>query len=62
MAETNEDRQGDEQAGGTGSESPDPTRDNQEHELEAEEESAAAMDADVPQTPDSTATTEGPPS
>lgn len=27
----------------------DETRDNQEHELEAEQESAEAMDADVPQ-------------
>ena len=30
----------------------DAARDNEEHELEAEEESAAAMDADVPQPPD----------
>ena len=30
----------------------DPARANEEHELEAEEESAAAMDADVPQPPD----------
>ena len=40
----------------------DPARDNEEHELEAEEESAAAMDADVPQPPDSTETKEGQPS
>jgi hypothetical protein len=40
----------------------DPTRDNQEHELEAEEESAAAMDADVPQPPDTSQTSEGQPS
>lgn len=38
------------------------TRDNQEHELEAEQESAAAMDSDVPQPPDSSQTTEGQPS
>lgn len=37
-------------------------RDNEEHELEAEEESAAAMDADVPQPPDASRTTEGQPS
>jgi hypothetical protein len=37
-------------------------RDNEEHELEAEEESAAAMDADVPQPPGASETTEGQPS
>ncbi len=37
-------------------------RDNQENELEAEQESAAAMDADVPQPPSADATTEGQPS
>ena len=37
-------------------------RDNEEHELEAEEESAAAMDAEVPQPPDASETTEGQPS
>lgn len=37
-------------------------RDDEEHELEAEEESAAAMDADVPQPPDASETTEGQPS
>jgi len=36
-------------------------RDNQEHELEAEQESAAAMDSDVPQPPDNSQTTEGQP-
>lgn len=35
---------------------------NQENELEAEQESAAAMDADVPQPPDADRTTEGQPS
>lgn len=30
----------------------DQTRDNEENELEAEQESAAAMDADVPHPPD----------
>ncbi|MCA1628174.1 MAG: hypothetical protein LC742_09450 [Acidobacteria bacterium] len=39
-----------------------PARDNEEYELEAEEESAAAMDADVPQPPDVSQTTEGQPS
>jgi hypothetical protein len=38
------------------------TRDNQENELEAEQESAAAMDADVPQPPGASETTEGQPS
>ena len=37
-------------------------RDNQENELEAEQESAAAMDADVPQPPDADQTTEEQPS
>ena len=37
-------------------------RDNQENELEAEQESAAAMDADVPQPPNADKTTEGQPS
>jgi hypothetical protein len=40
----------------------DAARDNEEHELEAEEESAAAMDADVPQPPDASRTDEGQPS
>lgn len=40
----------------------DQTRDDQENELEAEQESAAAMDADVPQPPDADQTTEGQPS
>ena len=35
---------------------------NQENELEAEQESAAAMDADVPQPPQADETTEGQPS
>jgi hypothetical protein len=33
-----------------------------EHEPEAEQESAAAMDAEVPQPPDASETTEGQPS
>jgi hypothetical protein len=37
-------------------------RDNEENELEAEQESAAAMDADVPQPPGADQTTEGQPS
>ena len=40
----------------------DPTRDNQENELEAEQESAAAMDSDVPQPPRASEATEGQPS
>ena len=45
----------------------DPTRDNQEHELEAEQESAEAMDAEAthagaPQPPGADETTEGQPS
>jgi hypothetical protein len=40
----------------------DEARDNQENELEAEQESAAAMDADVPQPPGADKTTEGQPS
>ncbi len=43
-------------------ESSEQTRDNQENELEAEQESAAAMDADVPQPPGASETTEGQPS
>lgn len=39
----------------------DETRNNQENELEAEEESAHAMGADVPQPPDASDTTEGQP-
>lgn len=48
-----------ESAGGAAN---DQTRDNQENELEAEQESAAAMDADVPQPPHASETTEGQPS
>jgi hypothetical protein len=40
----------------------DQARDNQENELEVEQESAAAMDADVPQPPGAEETTEGQPS
>jgi hypothetical protein len=40
----------------------DATRDNQENELEAEQESAEAMDAEVPQPPGADQTTEGQPS
>ena len=35
---------------------------DEKNELEAEQESAAAMDADVPQPPDAGKTTEGQPS
>lgn len=58
MAEN--ERQADEQAAeGTTTET---ARDNEENELEAEQESAAAMDADVPQPPSADDTTEGQPS
>jgi hypothetical protein len=40
----------------------DATRNNQENELEAEQESAEAMDAEVPQPPGADETTEGQPS
>ena len=40
----------------------DSTRNNQENELEAEQESAEAMDAEVPQPPEAEQTTEGQPS
>ena len=40
----------------------DPSRENEEHELEAEQESAEAMDADVPQPSGASQTTEGQPS
>lgn len=40
----------------------DPTRNNQDDELEAEQESAEAMDAEVPQPPGADETTEGQPS
>ena len=43
-------------------EGPDRARDDEENELEAEQESAAAMDTDVPQPPDNSQTTEGQPS
>lgn len=49
-----------EQTGGADLE--DQARENQENELEAEQESAAAMDADVPQPPGAEQTTEGQPS
>ncbi|MCA1558579.1 MAG: hypothetical protein LC731_08585 [Acidobacteria bacterium] len=40
----------------------DPARNNQENELEAEQESAEAMDAEVPQPGGGDETTEGQPS
>lgn len=40
----------------------DAARDNEEHELQAEQESADAMDAEVPQPPGASETTEGQPS
>jgi hypothetical protein len=45
-----------------GVEAVDASRDDEENELEAEQESAAAMDADVPQPPDSSSPSEGQPS
>lgn len=55
---------------GDGANGGDPARDNQDNEIEAEQESAAAMDADVPQPEDTDVpqpkdvdkTTEGQPS
>ncbi|MFN2481585.1 MAG: hypothetical protein ABR554_08965 [Pyrinomonadaceae bacterium] len=40
----------------------DAARANEENELEAEQESAEAMDAEVPQAPGASGTTEGQPS
>ena len=53
---TNETQQGED--GGT----EDSARNNQENELEAEQESAEAMDAEVPQPDEADETTEGQPS
>lgn len=50
---------GQKDAGGGGQ---DQARDDEGNELEAEQESAAAMDADVPQPPGADQTTEGQPS
>lgn len=61
MAEQRAD-EGTEKAGGATSSAADPSRNNQENELEAEQESAEAMDADVPQPPGASETTEGQPS
>lgn len=58
MTEQNKSRAG---VTGSGAES-DATRNNQENELEAEQESAEAMDAEVPQPPGADETTEGQPS
>jgi hypothetical protein len=61
MTEQNAANEG--QPSGEGDAGPDDrTTDNGENELEAEQESAAAMDADVPQPPDADQTTEGQPS
>lgn len=49
-------------SGGQGSASGEAGDTLEEHEQEAEQESAAAMDADVPQPPDASRTTEGQPS
>jgi hypothetical protein len=51
--------QGEKTGGATGQ---DQARDDEENELEAEQESAAAMDADVPQPSGADQTTEGQPS
>ncbi|MBA3712115.1 MAG: hypothetical protein H0W76_06655 [Pyrinomonadaceae bacterium] len=61
MAEKTRDQAGARQ-GAAATDTSDPTRNNQEHELEAEQESAAAMDSDVPQPADASETTEGQPS
>lgn len=57
MAETNEEQQGDARE-----DARDASGTSEEHGLEAEAESAAAMDADVPQPPQTDETTEGQPS
>ncbi|HYO62486.1 MAG TPA: hypothetical protein VER08_02400 [Pyrinomonadaceae bacterium] len=49
----------DERGAGAGA---DDARTNEEHELEAEQESAEAMDSEVPQPPGASETTEGQPS
>jgi hypothetical protein len=46
----------------TGAAETDQARGHEENELEAEQESAAAMDTDVPQPPGADETTEGQPS
>jgi hypothetical protein len=51
-----------EKATADGGAQPDEARDNQENNLEAEQESAEAMDAEVPQPPGADQTTEGQPS
>ncbi len=61
MREKMEKQTGIRQGGGSAQEE-DLTRDNQENEIEAEQESAAAMDSDVPQPSDTSQTTEGQPS
>ena len=58
MTEQNKSTDG---AGGSAPEG-DEARNNQENELEAEQESAEAMDAEVPQPPGASETTEGQPS
>ncbi|MEA2175184.1 MAG: hypothetical protein QOD00_2776 [Blastocatellia bacterium] len=50
------------QTGGADAGSDEQNAGNAENELEAEQESAAAMDADVPQPPGADETTEGQPS
>lgn len=47
---------------GAGQAANEPARDNEENELEAEQESAEAMDAEVPQPAGADETTEGQPS
>ena len=49
-------------SGESGAAEQDSKRDNEDNELESEQESAAAMDADLPQPPDASETTEGQPS
>ncbi|HEY0079828.1 MAG TPA: hypothetical protein VGB73_14545 [Pyrinomonadaceae bacterium] len=62
MAEQREGGGQPENRGGSTSSAADPARNNQENELEAEQESAEAMDSEVPQPPGATETTEGQPS
>ena len=60
MTEQKDDRGG--AAAASSARKSEPTRNNQENELEAEQESAEAMDAEVPQPDDANETTEGQPS
>jgi hypothetical protein len=62
MDERQEDRAAARAAAGTQQQGGDAARADGENELEAEQESAEAMDAEVPQPPGAAGTTEGQPS